>query len=317
MSVHARPYYKVLNMKQLITWFIRYLLFPTLLAIGTALMLVILENKQNPEVWAMLISSIVIGLVMLAERILPYQAEWNKAQGDTVSDLSSLAVILLLLEPLMKVLSAWLLSLSLVWLSQLSTTNLFPNHWPLLMQLTLFAVTAEFGRYWMHRLSHSNLFLWRFHASHHSAERLYQFNGYRIHPVNHLWNYFFGQFPLILLGAGGEVLILYFVFSSIVAAFQHANIDSHHGLFNYLFSTNELHRWHHTKDRSIGHKNHGSVLILWDIVFNSYFDGKDHASQDNQVSQVGLFSAKRYPINSYWKQLFVPFCWKRCVEETK
>ena len=301
-------------MKQSISWFIRHLLFPIMLGTGLILMINGISKGYNLELTTMMIASVVVVIVLLAERAVPFKPEWNKSRDDVFTDLSSLAVILVILEPLAKLVSTWLITILLVWLGQHSSVDIFPNHWPIMMQLALFAITAEFGRYWMHRFSHTNSVLWRFHASHHSSNKLYQFNGYRIHPFNHLWNYFLGQFPLILLGAGSDVVMVYFVFSSIVAAFQHANIDSRNGPLNYIFSTNELHRWHHTTERSVGLKNHGSVLILWDLLFGTYHSGKDKNGRRETLEKVGIYSPKRYPINSYLKQLVVPFCWKRCVE---
>ena len=288
--------------------FISSLLFPLTLTLGTSAMIIGAEAAINPETIAMIIAVTTIIIVHTAERLHPFRKEWNKNKGDVKADLTSLAVILAALEPLMKLVTTWATSVALIIVGSTYSLSIFPTEWPVLAQLAIFAVFAEFGRYWIHRASHTRHHLWRVHASHHSADRLYQFNGYRIHPINHLWNYFLGQFPLVLLGASEEIIMLYFVFSSITAAFQHSNIDSKNGLLNYIFSTNELHRWHHTTDKTVGHKNFGSVIIVWDIIFGSYYSGKD-----NVLDKVGLMSPKNYPINNFWLQMVAPFCWNRCV----
>ena len=109
------------------------------------------------------------------------------------------------------------------------------------------------------------------------------------------------------------MVMLYFALSSIIAAFQHANIDSKNGVLNWVFSTNELHRWHHTTDDRVGYKNHGSVLILWDQLFGTYYSDKTAASDATNIDNVGLSSPKLYPANAYFRQVIAPFCWQRCV----
>ena len=42
----------------------------------------------------------------------------------------------------------------------------------MIFQVALGLVIAEFGLYMAHRLAHEHLSLWRFHALHHSVERL-------------------------------------------------------------------------------------------------------------------------------------------------
>ncbi len=288
--------------------FIRFGLFPLTLFGGLSLMLMARYMGVSMELTALLVAVATMAIVYGAERSLPFRPDWNRGDGDVATDMLSLAVILALLEPLIKLLSLWIGARILLLVGDQNPVDVFPSHWPLLMQLFLFAAAAEFGRYWMHRLSHTNAWLWRFHAQHHSPERLYQFNGYRIHPLNYAWNYFFGQFPLLLLGATSEVVWLYFTLSAIVAAFQHANIDSRNGPLNWIFSTNELHRWHHSTDSRIGYKNHGSVLIIWDLVFGSYYSGKTA-----KLDKVGIVSPRHYPRNNYFKQLLAPFCWQRCT----
>ena len=62
----------------------------------------------------------------------------------------------------------------------------------LLAQLPLALVVAELVEYSFHRLMHEVPWLWRFHATHHSAPRLYWLNAARFHPID-----------LFLVGANG------------------------------------------------------------------------------------------------------------------
>jgi len=90
--------------------------------------------------------------------------------------------------------------------------------------------------------------------------------------------------------------------------FQHANIKLKYGILNYIFSTNELHRWHHSTELKEANNNYGAVLVVWDLVFGTFYQKAELAP-----SQLGLAEENAYPVNSYWKQLLVPFFWKRWV----
>jgi sterol desaturase/sphingolipid hydroxylase (fatty acid hydroxylase superfamily) len=50
--------------------------------------------------------------------------------------------------------------------------------------------------------------LWRFHATHHSAPRLYWLNASRFHFVDIALNNVAAFVPLVALGAGIEVFVL-------------------------------------------------------------------------------------------------------------
>ncbi len=55
---------------------------------------------------------------------------------------------------------------------------------PLWLGVVLAIVVADFGFYIAHRLMHASPRLWRFHAVHHSSERLDWLASYRVHPVD-------------------------------------------------------------------------------------------------------------------------------------
>lgn len=89
--------------------------------------------------------------------------------------------------------------------------------------------------------------LWRFHAVHHSPNRLYWFNAGRFHPVEKFLFQIPELLPFILLNPSEEVLMLYLITNGIHGFFQHSNIAQNIGVLNYVFSMTELHRWHHSK----------------------------------------------------------------------
>ncbi|WP_395400829.1 sterol desaturase family protein [Pseudoduganella sp. UC29_106] len=186
--------------------------------------------------------------------------------------------------------------------------TIFPSHWPFALQIAIAALLAEFASYWAHRLHHEHPALWWLHALHHGSERLYALNNFRIHPLNYAINYVFGIVPLLLIGTPQEVILGYFAVTYPVLMLQHANLPLQSGWFNYVFSTNEVHRWHHSRCAGEGDSNFGRALVLWDQVFGTF----RYAPAGNDPAGVGLYVGSHYPARaSFLAQLssmFLPTC---------
>ncbi len=178
--------------------------------------------------------------------------------------------------------------------------SVWPHAWPVYAQTLLMMFAAEFMRYWLHRLAHAWIPFWQFHAVHHSPHKLYWINVGRFHPIEKALQFLFDALPFIVLGVSEEVLALYFVFYAINGFFQHCNIELRLGFFNYLISGPELHRWHHSKFVKESNNNYGNNLIIWDLIFGTWFLPKDRL-----VGELGLINRK-YPIN-FTSQLKTPF----------
>ncbi|WP_333608391.1 sterol desaturase family protein [Arsukibacterium sp.] len=259
----------------------------------------------------------ILLLAMLLERYLPCQANWNHSQGDLTLDISSSAVLLGLIDPLLKYLAP-LLAVAIYGVFDLfaSYSSLMTNT-PFWLQLLLVTLLIEFARYWLHRLHHSVGWLWWLHAMHHSSKRLYALNNFRFHPLNYLLMFMLSTFPLMLLGVPAELLVGYLALTLPVIMLQHANIDLQSGILNYLFSTNELHRWHHSSQAREANANFGHALIIWDQLFGTF---KYQPKGPNLPTAIGLFSHRhqRYPAQaSYLAQLRSMFCWRCCRGERR
>ena len=77
------------------------------------------------------------------------------------------------------------------------------------------------------------------------------------------------------------------------------------GPLNYLFSMAELHRWHHAKNLRESNTNYGSNLIVWDLVFGTFFWPRDREPPE----QIGIPGLPAFPAD-YWGQLASPFRWR-------
>ncbi|MEZ4290811.1 MAG: sterol desaturase family protein [Myxococcota bacterium] len=177
------------------------------------------------------------------ERFFYRQPRWLHSQGDLGVDVGHLLVSGLLTTELLKILFT---------IAVVAPPRGSPTRWgqPLAFAVEplgtapLALVFGEFFMYWVHRLGHEVDWLWRFHAMHHSAPRLYFLNAVRFHPVDIAISTFAPMVPLIVVGADGRVIALFGLVSAVHGLFQHANLVLRLGPLNWIFSMAELHRWH-------------------------------------------------------------------------
>jgi sterol desaturase/sphingolipid hydroxylase (fatty acid hydroxylase superfamily) len=239
-----------------------------------------------------------IVVLLLAEWQLPYKKQWQPRWQDIKND----GTYLLLVQTLLPRFFSWLLLIVL--LGRLSEGNRiglgwWPSQAPLLLQALLVTLLSDLLRYWLHRWNHTLPFLWRFHAVHHSVEKLYWLNTSRFHPFEKLLQFLMDVTPFVLLGVPADVLALHLIWYGVNGFFQHSNIDLRYGWLNYIVSSTDLHRWHHAREASVSNHNYGNNLIVWDLVFGTYYNPKDKS-----LSDIGLQNPS-YP-QSFSEQLIAP-----------
>lgn len=289
----------------------RWLVFPAVIVATIATAVGLLPHLGAPLT---LIVCQLGALIVVAgcERWLPYIPDWNRSHGDVRTDL-------------LHALVSGIGTTQLVWqfaqaagvmiagvLSGAFGTHLWPVSWPYGMQLALALVIVEFPQYWLHRWQHEHELLWRFHAVHHSAPRLYWLNAGRFHPIDIGLLYILGYVPLVVLGCPVETIMLFTLFDAVFGMMQHCNIDVRLGPLNYLFSMAEPHRWHHSRTLSEANTNYGSNLILWDLAFGTFF----LPSGRQPPAQIGIAGVSSFP-TEYLGQLASPFRWRSITAQSK
>ena len=208
--------------------------------------------------------------IALLERLVPADPDWNRPHGDVATD----AVHLLLSGTLAQAVFQATLGVAALHAGTALAARwglaLWPASAPLAAQLFLAVLVAELGHYAFHRLSHEHALVWRLHAVHHSARRLYWLNATRFHWLDVFALIALQSTPLLLLGAGREALLAYTLFAATYGQVQHMNVRVRPSMLDRLFSTPTLHRWHHSIDPREGNTNYGAILIVWDLVFGTY-----------------------------------------------
>ena len=131
---------------------------------------------------------------------------------------------------------------------------------------------SEFAAYWAHRTAHEWRPLWYFHAVHHGVGKLWCVNSGRFHFVDALKSVVPGVAILVLAGAPAEVMAWLSALTGYIGLMTHTNATMRFGPLSYVFNTPELHRWHHSMDLREGNRNYGENLVIWDLVFGTWFN---------------------------------------------
>lgn len=282
---------------------IQLLAFPGVLCGATAVGFAVLRSGASPLAFLSVLAGTMLAIAML-EHFFPCHRSWQRNRDDVGVDIlhnivsgfmtveSLRAGLLLLVAPVAAGLSATL------------GASLWPSSWPLAAQLALALVVSEPLHYWTHRLAHERSdVLWSWHAVHHSAERLYWLNVGRDHPLGVALQFTCQFTPLVLMGCPAPVIELWALFSAVHGMLQHSNIDMRLGVFHWVFSSADLHRWHHSRRLQEANHNYGAVLIYCDLLFGSFFLPARQAPSDPGISYLPTFP------RAYLSQLTVPFRW--------
>jgi len=205
--------------------------------------------------------------IFFLERRLPFEPRWLEDDGHMPADLAHT----LLNKGSVEILLMLAGVLGLAELIASDGSGPWPADWPLVLQVALGLVVAEAGLYVAHRLGHEIPLLWRVHAVHHSVTRLWFFNTGRFHVIDTVKSIALSQPLLYLAGAPLEVFQWVGLFTAYVGMLTHCNVDMRVGPLNYVFNSPQLHRWHHSMDAREGNRNYGENLMLYDLLFATFF----------------------------------------------
>ncbi|MFD7284698.1 sterol desaturase family protein [Streptomyces sp. NPDC059863] len=160
---------------------------------------------------------------------------------------------------------------------------------PLWGEIPLALLLGSLASYAVHRLGHTNPWLWRLHGVHHVPDKVNVANNGVNHVMDVLISQGFTQLALALVGFSETAVFGVGLFVVAQGYFVHANVAVRLGPLNHLFVGPELHRLHHSTDLAeAGH--YGSDLSIWDRVFGSFTwrPGREPAA-------VGLVNPDSFP----------------------
>ncbi len=281
-------------MRKLLPW----LFYP--LVMTTAFLLFALLQMQGISLKVTTYITIITAAVIitLLELNFPYSIKWRPRMEDVRVDMAFMTLVQLALPPLIGFTFTYMLIEPALALN-LPFVQFWPHAWPTWMQVLLMILLADLLRYWLHRAAHTNQYLWRLHSVHHSVEQLYWLNTSRFHPLEKLLQMMLDSLPFLLMGVDEKVLSLYYIAYATNGFLQHSNIQLRFGILNYVVGSAELHRWHHSKEPKESNTNYGNNVIIWDLLFGTWFLPKGR-----NVDTLGLL--EEYP-KTFLKLLSAPF----------
>ena len=169
---------------------------------------------------------------------------------------------------------------------------------PVVLQVLLIIIAADFVLYWEHRLFHEVKSLWPIHAVHHSVESMDWLAGSRGHFIQVFSERAMVMIPLYLLGPAQEALDIYVAFAALQAVLIHCNTRLKFGWLKYILVTPQFHHWHHSSEKPAIDTNYSAHLVIFDRLFGTY-----HMPTKHWPAEYG--TTVKLP-TSYLGQLFYP-----------
>ena len=238
-------------------------------------------HSQMHLLWFNVVYLSIVATIALFERLMPYEETWLDADGETFNNLAHTLLSKGAVQIAAAIGTSFPMAVATVAQPFLShKADIWPDQLPMALQVVLGLIIAEFGLYLAHRLAHEHLSLWRFHALHHSVERLWVINTGRFHISDSLLKIALSQIPLYLLGAPLPVFLWIGAVTAFIGLLTHCNIDVRTGPLDWILSTPRLHRWHHSKLLAEGNTNYGENLVIWDQILGTYYNPPRPSSTD-------------------------------------
>jgi sterol desaturase/sphingolipid hydroxylase (fatty acid hydroxylase superfamily) len=243
----------------------------------------------------------VAGLLILCEHWLAFDRGWGSAIRGSKTDFVYVIVATALEKATFVACVTAVASIGRGLAGYLQI-DLWPSGWSLGFQVLAALLIADVGTYFRHRLFHKSSVLWRFHRIHHSMTELYWIRSAYTHPLEQLCILIATMLPIAFLGAGDEVVAVVAFSFGLSGLLQHANIDSHSSVLNYVFATPEVHRVHHRADERLSHSNFSAFFVLMDLLFGTYY----RPVPVETPVRVGLEGVTAFP-GSFLTHLTMPF----------
>ena len=296
-------------MNQIIEQYFKYWVAPVLFC-STYAIYALVRLNDTPFLISIGIALFALILMLLcAEGIQKARVVWKPNVSDWKLD-GSFFLVIQGVDHLMTSLGAVLL-LYLVGSDGLAIFyDFWPHHLSVPVQCVLMVLVGSLGQYVQHRLFHEVPWLWRFHATHHSAMKMNLLMSFRIHPVDLASEFLFEILPLFLLGINPELIALYIILHATTAFILHSNIETRLGWMRYVFCENKAHRFHHSNVIKESNSNYGTVLVIWDLLLGSFY-----VPRTKDVTTLGL-KYKEYP-SQFLGMLMAPFQGKYYQKENK
>jgi len=134
-------------------------------------------------------------------------------------------------------------------------------------------VILDFAVWAGHVASHKIPVLWRIHRMHHADPGFDVTTGLRFHPFEILLSMIWKAAIVIALGAPVLSVLVFEIVLNGTSMFNHANLqlgERTDGMLRRFLVTPDMHRVHHSSERSETDSNYGFNFPFWDRLFGTY-----------------------------------------------
>lgn len=177
---------------------------------------------------------------------------------------------------------------------------------PIILQVALIIILADFVLYWEHRGYHEIHTFWPIHAVHHSTENLDWLASSRGHFVQVFSERGMAVIPMYILGMDKLAMDIYVVFAGLQAVYIHCNTRLGLGFLKYVFVTPQFHHWHHSSDKPAIDTNYSTHTIIFDWLFGTYHMPEAHWPEHYGTTQKlpsTYLGQTFYPVKIWYKRL--------------
>ena len=210
------------------------------------------------------------GIVFVAlEKLTPLRADQPVLREDWSLDMKHFFVMHLLLGAYLACTNL-LLTQALGW-ARLDGVAGVMSALPAPVQFLTIMLAVDLVEYGVHRAYHSDAFLWRIHAVHHSSRQMDWLASSRLHVLEALFTRTATLAPIFLLGFDQGVVNAYAIFVGFHATLIHANVRWRFGWLEHVFVTPRHHHWHHANHAAAMNTNYAVHFAFIDRMFGSLY----------------------------------------------
>ena len=235
------------------------------------------------------------GLLWAVESRRPYREDWRPDRADVATDAAFLASVVAVQGVGMAVAAPVVRRVT-----RTAGVERLPT--PVGVAAAVLAYDLVHSR--LHQLGHQWGPAWRIHSVHHSPERLYWFNATRFQGLEMFVDMVLESVVVAALGLSRDQHVAYQAVRGMYGQLQHTNADLCSGALDHVFSTPDLHRWHHSTVYAEGDTNYGAVTSLWDRVFGTFHRPVGRRGPEH----VGVGRMPDFP-QRFWELERVPADW--------
>ncbi len=171
----------------------------------------------------------------------------------------------------------------------------------------LSVILLDLAIYLQHVMFHAVPALWRLHLVHHADVDVDVTTGVRFHPVEIVVSMLIKLSAIAALGPPVVAVLVFEVLLNGLSMFNHANIRIPVGLDRFLrwiIVTPDMHRIHHSADRTEYMTNFGFNLSWWDRLLGTYVDDP---AKGQIAMTTGLVEFREAKWEALPRMLWMPF----------